>query len=329
MPDAKDRSAEFRLDTPSGSSFVAPAPFKKSVGSDLLPIGLSYPLRFQLAVQAGFEAIEMEAVADRDEAEEVREAAQHAGLTIHSVLTLDNWRYPPSSADRDDIEKCIRVLQAAMANAKLWGADTLLLIPAVVDAGTSYREAYTRSQAVIRSELLPVAQELGVVLAVENVWNGFLLSPLEYERYIDEFESPWVRAYLDVGNMIFGHPAHWVGIAGSRIVKVHVKDFRLDRARRRFSFGRIGEGDIDWPAVRSALLEVGFSGHVTSTGIPRDRWIQQMDRGVRFLRRRPLGAVPGASGLVRALSAVRRRSDILFLHDTARRFDQFRDGRLH
>ena len=305
----------------------ARAPFKKALGQDLLMVGLSYPVLFQLAVEAGFEAIEMLAVAGRDEAEEIREAALRAGLKIHSVLTYDNWHYPLSSDDPNVVQKGVRALQGALENGRLWGADTLLLVPALVDARTSYREAYVRSQAVIRSELLPAAQELGIVLGIENVWNEFLFSPVEYIRYIDEFESPWVRAYLDVGNMIFGHPQHWVRAVGSRIVKVHMKDFRLEVDRGRVSFGKIGEGDVDWAAVRAALLEVGFSGYITSTGIPRARLIRWMARGLRFFDGRFPNKIAGVDELFRALSAVRRRADAWFLRDISRRFDGFRDGK--
>jgi hexulose-6-phosphate isomerase len=302
-------------------------PFRKSVGSDMLPGGVPYHDVFPLVVAAGFEAIEMRAVADESEAAEAREAAECAGLKIHSVLTEENWLHPLSSTSREEVQKGVRALRTALANARLWGADTVLVIPALVNATTSYGDAYTRSQDVIRNELLPIARELGIVLGIENVWNGFLLSPLEYARYIDEFESPWVRAYLDLGNMIFGHPEHWVRIAGSRIVKVHIKDFRLDRARRTIAFGKLGDGAIDWAAVRAALIEVGFSSYVTSTGIPRGQLHRWIDRGARYSRKR-LGGMPGVSRLEGALSALRRREETLFLHDAAQRFDRFRDGRL-
>ena len=297
-----------------GSAFSASAPFKKAVGFDLLPIKQPYPVQFRLAAAAGFEAVEMEAVAGADEAEAVRAAALEAGLKIHSVVTLANWLHPLSSGETDEREKAVRGVLAALANARLWGADTLLLIPAVVDARTSYVEAYRRSQTVIRSALLPAAREMGVVLGIENVWNGFLLGPLEYVRYIDEFDSPWVRAYLDVGNMIFGHPEHWVRICGERIAKVHMKDFRLDVRRGRFSFGKVGAGAVDWAAVRAALIEAGFAGYITTTGVPRDRLTRWIDRA---------GRLPGARA---AASSARRRADISFLRDMSRRFDRFRGG---
>ena len=92
---------------------------------------------------------------------------------------------------------------------------------------TSYQDAWTRSQRVIRERLLPMARDLKVIVAVEEVWNKFLLSPMEFARYVDEFESPWVKAYFDVGNVVFyGFPQDWIRTLGPRIVRVHLKDFR-------------------------------------------------------------------------------------------------------
>ena len=100
-------------------------------------------------------------------------------------------------------------------------------MPAVVNPETSYREAWTRSQQQIR-KLVPLAEKMKVVIAIEEVWNKFLLSPLEMARYVDEFKSPWVKAYLDVGNMVFyGYPQDWVRTLEKRIAKLHIKDFRF------------------------------------------------------------------------------------------------------
>ena len=98
---------------------------------------------------------------------------------------------------------------------RCWGADAVLLVPAVVDATTSYKDAWTRSQQVIRERLLPLASELKVIVAVEEVWNKFLLSPLEFARYVDELDSPWLKAYFDVGNVVFyGYPQDWIRSLG-------------------------------------------------------------------------------------------------------------------
>jgi len=135
----------------------------------------------------------------------------------------------------------------------------------VVDATTSYRDAWMRSQRVIRERLLPLARQLKVIIAVEEVWNKFLLSPLEFARYIDEFDSPWLKAYFDVGNVVFyGYPQDWILTLAERIVKVHLKDFQLDRPNGRFLWKNVGEGDIDWQEVQRAFATIDYRGYMTT-----------------------------------------------------------------
>jgi L-ribulose-5-phosphate 3-epimerase len=238
---------------------------RKAVLISMLPKELSYAQRFKVARDAGFEAIEMQTIASKDEAAEIREASEKAGLRIHSVMNMDHWRYPLSSADREVVDRSVAGMEASLRNAALWGAETVLLVPAVVDATTSYQDAWTRSQRVIRERLLPVARDLKVVVAVEEVWNKFLLSPIEFARYVDEFESPWLKAYFDVGNVVFyGFPQDWIRALGPRIAKVHLKDFQLDRPNGRFTWRNIGEGDIDWIAVHRAFSDIGYRGCFTT-----------------------------------------------------------------
>jgi hexulose-6-phosphate isomerase len=226
---------------------------------------LSYEQRFQLARDAGFEGVEIGTIADPAEAARIKEAAVKSGLTIHSVMNADHWRYPLSSDNPEDVAKSVAGMETSLRNAKLWGCDSVLLVPAVVNEKTSYQDAWTRSQKVVRERILPLAQELKVVIGMEEVWNKFLLSPLEMARYVDEFASPWVKAYLDVGNMLFyGYPQDWIRTLGKRIHRVHVKDFKLDRREGRFYWKNLGEGDVDWPEVRKALAEVGYEGWVTT-----------------------------------------------------------------
>jgi L-ribulose-5-phosphate 3-epimerase len=242
-----------------------PAEGRKAVLISMLPASLPYAERFAMARDAGFDAIEMQTISRADEAAQIREAAEKTGRRIHSVMNADHWRFPLSSSDRDTVNRSVAGMEASLRNAALWGADAVLLVPAVVDPATSYRDAWVRSQEVIRSRLLALAQELKVIIAVEEVWNKFLLSPLEFARYVDEFDSPWLKAYFDVGNVVFyGYPQDWIRTLGPRIVKVHLKDFQLDRPNGRFTWRNIGDGDIDWLAVHRAFADIGYRGHVTT-----------------------------------------------------------------
>jgi L-ribulose-5-phosphate 3-epimerase len=238
---------------------------KKALYVSMLPKELGYRERFQLALDVGFEGIEIGTITDPKVAEEIKEAAAKTGLKIHSVMNADHWKSPLSSADPAVVSKSVAGMETSLRNAKLWGADSVLLVPAVVDPKTSYKDAWTRSQKVVKERILPLAQELKVVVGMEEVWNKFLLSPLEMARYVDEFASPYVKAYLDVGNMLFyGYPQDWIRTLGKRIHRVHIKDFKLDRGDGKFYWKNIGEGDVDWPEVRKAFSEIGYDGWVTT-----------------------------------------------------------------
>ncbi len=237
----------------------------KSTLISMLPRGMTYADRFALAREAGFEAIEMQTITKDEEAAEIKEASKKTGLRIHSVMNSDHWRFPLSSDDPKVVADSVKGMETSLKNAMLWGADTVLLVPAVVDAKTSYQDAWTRSQRVIRERLLPLARDMKVTIAVEEVWNKFLLSPIEFAKYIDDFQSPLVRAYFDVGNVvIYAFPQDWIRTLGARIVKMHLKDFNFDRRNGKFTWKNIGEGDIDWPEVRRALADIKYAGYVTT-----------------------------------------------------------------
>ena len=241
------------------------AGIKKSTLMSMLPKDGTIAERFAIAKDAGFEAIEIQTVIRDEEAAEISEASKKTGLRVHSVMNADHWRYPLSSSDPETVNRSVRGMETSIKNATLWGCDTVLLVPAVVDANTAYRDAWTRSQRVIKERLLPMARDAKIVIAVEEVWNKFLLSPLEFARYVDELESPWAKAYFDVGNVvIYAYPQDWIRTLGPRIVKVHLKDFNFDRQNGRFTWKNLGEGDIDWPEVRRALQDIGYNGYVTT-----------------------------------------------------------------
>ncbi len=245
------------LNSPVGA--MRPGAVKKAVLISMLPKDLSYVDRFRLAVDVGFEAVEAQTIKDPREAEQIKEASEKAKLRIHSVMNMDHWQHPLSSSDPEVVKRSVLGMETSLRNAKLWGADAVLLVPAVVNPQTSYRDAYTRSQTQVK-KLIPLAKELGVVIAIEEVWNKFLLSPLEFANYIDEFKSPWVRAYFDVGNVVlYGFPQDWIRTLGQRIVKVHLKDFNS----KTKEFVPLTEGSIEWREVRTAISEIGFNGYAT------------------------------------------------------------------
>ena len=236
----------------------ATAPIKKGVLLDMLPENLSYADRFKLAREVGFEVVQAPTEPDERKAEEIKKAAEGANIRIDSVMNMDHWKYPLSSSDPAAVEKSLAGMRTSLHNAKLWGSDAVLLVPAVVNSQTSYHDAWTRSQREIR-KLIPLAADLKIVIAIEEVWNKFLLSPLEMANYIDEFHSPWIKAWFDVGNvLLYGYPEDWIRTLGKRIVKVHLKDFK--RNEDGYAWVNLGDGDVNWPAVRQAFSEVGYSG---------------------------------------------------------------------
>jgi hexulose-6-phosphate isomerase len=237
---------------------AATLPIKKGVLLDMLPAKLSYADRFKLARDVGFDVVQAPTTPEEHIAEEIKRAADAASIRIDSVMNLDHWKYPLSSSDSEVVEKSLAGMRTSLHNAKLWGAGAVLLVPAVVNAQTSYRDAWTRSQKEIR-KLIPLAEELKIVIAIEEVWNKFLLSPLEMANYIDEFQSPWIQAWFDVGNVMFyGYPQDWIRTLGKRIVKVHLKDFK--RKDSGYAWVNLGDGDVDWAAVRAAFAEIGYAG---------------------------------------------------------------------
>jgi hexulose-6-phosphate isomerase len=234
---------------------------KKALEFSMLPGGLSIEDRFKLARDLGFAGVEAGTIDDPKIVAQMREAADKSGVRIHSVMNMVHWKYPLSSGDPAVVKKSVAGMVTSLHNAKAFGADTVLLVPGVVNAETSYMDAWARSTAVIRQQLIPVAAETGFVIALEEVWNKFLLSPPEFARYVDQFKSKWVRAYFDVGNIVaYGYPQDWIRTLGNRIAKVHLKDF--DAGKHKFV--PLLEGSIDWKAVRQALLDVGYAGFLTA-----------------------------------------------------------------
>jgi hexulose-6-phosphate isomerase len=241
---------------------------KKGLVFDMVSDKLSYADRFKMVRDSGFEVVQALTEPDERKAQEMKQAADAANVRIDSVMNVDHWQYPLSSSDQAMIDKSLNGMRTSLRNAKLWGADVVLLVPAVVNSQTSYRDAWTRSQTQIR-KLIPLAQELNVVIGIEEVWNKFLLSPIEMAQYVDEFRSPWIKAWFDVGNVVlYGYPQDWIRTLGKRIVKVHLKDFK--RKQGGYDWVNLGDGDVEWPAVRQAFSDIGYGGSVIAELEPGD-----------------------------------------------------------
>ena len=255
-----------RVATHSSVRTSMPAIYK-AVKYDMVRVEGSVQDKFMLLAELGFDGVEMGSPNDLVQ-EEVVAASRTVGLPIHGVVDMVHWNKTLSDPDPAVREEGLEGLRIALQDAAAYGASTVLLVPAVVQENVSYDDAWQRSQAEIR-KVLPEASSLGVRIAIENVWNNFLMSPLEFARYIDEFESDWVGAYFDIGNVItFGWPEHWIRILGERILKLDVKEFSRRKRNEEGMYAGfnvpLGEGDVNWPAVREHLTAIGFTGWATA-----------------------------------------------------------------
>ena len=243
-----------------------------------LPIGSA----MEQASKLGFEAIELGIASQgvlthnttQAECEEiVREAEKH-GLEISGVASGESWTTSPTANDEDVRKKIINFTQKALQVTQWLGTDAYLFVPGAVEVFflpeaevIPYDVCYQRASEAI-SQLVPVAEKLGVAIAVENVWNKFLLSPLEMREFIDNFNTSQVGVYFDVGNVLLsGYPDQWIRILGSRIKRVHIKDFKRSVGTED-GFVDLLEGDVDFEAVKQALSEINYDGYVTAEMIP-------------------------------------------------------------
>ena len=237
---------------------------KKAVVYSMLPSTLPPADRFKLARECGFDGIEMPPVPEA-ECQALRSAAERAGIRLHSVI-YGGWNPPLTHPDPAQREQSLKNAEAAIRTAKALGSDCILLVPGVVNAATSYANAHRWAQEGVR-KLIPTAERLRIPILIEEVWNNFLLSPLEFNAFVDGFNSQWVQAYFDVGNVVpFGWPEDWVRTLGRRIKKVHLKDFKGGPGLFegiRGSFVNLRDGSVNWPEVRKAFREIGYNGWMT------------------------------------------------------------------
>lgn len=220
--------------------------------------------KFQFAKQAGFEGIEPMSHLDRNEVLKARDAT---GLPVPSVCGAMHWKFPLSDPDPKIREEGIAALKVSLEDAAAYGADTVLLVPGRVTDTVSYDECWNRSVEELK-KAVPLAEKLKVKIAIENVWNNFLLSPMEAVSYVDQFKSPYIGFYFDCGNiLVYGWPEQWIKILGRRIAKVHIKEYSrkiADTQGKGAGFNvKLLEGDVNWPAVMKALDNIGYNGWTT------------------------------------------------------------------
>lgn len=234
---------------------------KKGLMIGAVGLGPSVLDNFKVIKAAGFDGLEANSHMNQAEVLKARDAT---GLVIPSVCDAVHWDKPLSHPDPAVRDAGLEGLKQSLRDAKAYAASSVLLVPAIVSKEVTYAEAYTRSQAEIR-KAIPLAEELGVKIAFENVWNNFLLSPLEAARYVDEFRSSAVGWHFDVGNIMrYGWPEQWIRILGKRIQKLHLKEFsrkKMDEEGNGKGFEvEYLAGDNDWPAVMKAVDDIGYTG---------------------------------------------------------------------
>jgi hexulose-6-phosphate isomerase len=251
---------------PGLSGIIAPPPrnLKKGIMWGSNRAGKTILEKFQTAKQAGFDGIEVNSHLDRNEVLKARDAT---GLPVPSVCGALHWKFLLSDPDPSVREQGVEALKVTIEDAKAFGADTILLVPGRVTDAVSYDEVWNRTTAEIK-KAIPLAEKLKVNIAIENVWNSFLLSPLEAAQYVDQFQSPYVKFYFDCGNILaFGWPEQWIKILGKRLAKVHIKEYSrkiADEQGRSAGFKvKLQEGDVNWTAVMKALDDTGYKDWLT------------------------------------------------------------------
>ena len=209
--------------------------------------------QFQALKAAGFEGVEPMSHMRQDE---VVEAFDKSGLKPASVCCSTHWGKPLSHPDENVRQEAREGVEVALKDAKRYGATSVLLVPGIVNKDVSYDECFHRSVIEIK-KILPLAHDLDVKLAIENVWNDFITKPEQALDFLAAIDSPMVGWHFDIGNVLrYGKPEEWIPKLGKRILKLHIKEYS---SLKKFSV-RFFEGDDNWPAIMKALDDIGYKG---------------------------------------------------------------------
>lgn len=220
--------------------------------------------KFRMIKEAGFQGVELNRP-DAIPMDELQKAKAETGLEIAGIICTTHWGKPLSHPDEKVREQGFKGLELALKDAGELGCTRVLLVPGVVNKEVRYDDCWKRSRELIK-RAIPIAEAAKCKIAIENVWNQFLLSPMEAARYTDDFNSPWVGFHFDIGNIVtYGWPEQWIRILGPRILNLHIKEFsrkKRDAEGLWKGFGvELGEGDVGWPDVMKALDDIGYQGY--------------------------------------------------------------------
>jgi L-ribulose-5-phosphate 3-epimerase len=263
-------SAAAAITAPAAAAAATPQ-FVKGICSIIFPKAMPRAAAFEQAKKAGFDAIELSVGYDLDrdtapeELKRLRDAAHDAGIAIATLWVSEPFRkFPLNSDDPAVRDQGIEALRRAIGIATQIGCEALLLYPVRLGSGPKLQYGYEVTWQRLTAELkkaIPDAERAKVYLNPENVWNKFLLSPLEMRSFVDQFHSPWLQTHFDVGNVMqYGYPEDWILTLGSRIKRVHFKDYKLSHRAEQGHFVDLLEGDVNWKAVMSALVKTGYRG---------------------------------------------------------------------
>lgn len=242
---------------------ISKVTLKKSLGFGMIKEDLSLTDKFKLVKDLGFDGIELNSPLDIDKSQ-ILEAKTKSGIDTPSVVNKDHWRIPLTDPDPEVRKQCIQSVAQSLQDVKDLGGDTVLVVPGVVNENVDYEKAYNTALNSIR-ELIPYAEKTGMQIALENVWNNFLISPVEARRFVDEINHPLVGWYFDIGNILrYGWPEQWIKTLNSRIMKLHIKEYSRDLMntkglREGFNVNLL-EGDNNWPVVMKAVSDINYQG---------------------------------------------------------------------
>jgi L-ribulose-5-phosphate 3-epimerase len=257
---------------------------RKALSLRMFPPGMDTLSRLDLARNAGFVGVEVNLepwqeyslASSDDELIALRRAVEARGLCVSTVYDREQWHFPMTSRNPAVRARCAGIIVGLARAATLLGADAVLVMPGAVDNRVlapqpeivPYGLAYPNALSVLREVAQAAGERYHVYLAAENCPSKFLISPLEFARFLDEVDSPWVGACFDTGNALsYGFPEHWIPVLGPRIGRVHLKDNRVV-TQGTVTPTPLLAGDVDWPAVRDALAALGYDGWLTAEVFP-------------------------------------------------------------